>query len=125
MEFYCEHCNAKLTRSPIHAADPKTLSSVDGDEALPDDESYVSPEDFVFIFNSNLTVTHIVSTKCLRLVNHRDDSRFRGCCGPSVMDQYNQVCFQCRREIGVIYGDCCAPHFVAINANRLCTEPKW
>ena len=122
MELYCGACNEKLTHRPIAKAERNALRSVDGEEALPDDR-YVLPDDFDFILT--LEVTHIVSTKCLRVVHSSDALRQRGCCGPSMMEEYNQVCPKCSEPVGVIFADCWAPHFTAINADKLLTKPKW
>ena len=122
MELYCGTCNEKLTRIAITETEHDSLAHVDGEEAVPEFK-FVLSENFDFVFP--IKVTHVVSTNCLRLVNHTDAKLLHGCCGPSTMEKYNQVCPKCSEPIGVIFADCWAPHFTAFNADKLVTRPKW
>ena len=122
MDFYCNTCHEKLTVTSLREARAKEVRYKDGEEALPTD-CYLLAEDFEVVFN--IKITHVVHTASLRLVNHRDPAQLRGCCGPGRLDCYNQVCAKCSEPIGLLFADCWAMHFTAINADKLSVTPKW
>ena len=122
MRLYCGQCTLQLTSTPLNDVAAKSVSWVDEQPLVRDDQIMVA-KGTRFIFD--VAVTHFVSTDCLQLIDHHDSLRLQGCCGPSMTKQYNQVCPKCKLEIGVIFADCMGPHFTAINIDRLDTKPKW
>ncbi len=128
MDVFCDRCDAKLTRTPLSHANLNSAGSGDSKELLSDGEYLLADEiDLMssFIGMEPVLITHYVSTTCLLLVDHHDGFRFQGCCGPSRTDKYNQVCWKCKYQIGVMIADCMGEHFTAINMERLNTQPKW
>lgn len=123
MDLYCDQCNEKLTRVPLAHVDFKLLRPIDEQPLLADGQFLLAEEFDCSDFG--VPITHIVSTTALCLVNHTDENRFVGCCGFGKTDKYNQVCWKCKYEIGIIYTDCIAPQFTAINLDRLSQKPKW
>ena len=122
MDFYCDTCNEKLTVTSLHEAQAEDVRYKDGEEALPTD-CYLLAENFDVVFN--IKVTHVVHTGSLRFVNHRDPAKLQGCCGPGRLDCYNQLCVKCSEPIGLLFTDCWAMHFTAVNSGKLSVTPKW
>ena len=122
MRLYCGQCTLQLTSTPLEAVESRGVCPVDGRELMRVNQIMVAPD---FGFEFGVPITHYVGTKCLLLADHEDGRRLQGCCGPGSTSKYNQVCSQCKQEIGVLYADCIGPHFTAINIERLNTQPKW
>ena len=112
----------QLNSTPLVAVEAKSVSWRDAQQLLRDDQIMVA-DDAGFQFE--VLVTHFVSTNCLQLIDHQDGLRLQVCCGPSMTNKYNQVCSKCKFEVGVLFADCFAPHFTAINMDLLDTRPKW
>ena len=53
---------------------------------------------------------------------HDDQSRLRGCCGPSGTDGRNLVC-ENGHEVGTIRADCWIPHSVTLDPEAVILEP--
>ena len=116
MDLYCRKCRQKLTNETLSQIAPAEVRYVDGEEAIPAG-GVLSADEFDVVFG--VKVTHIVHTRSLRLVDHNDAALHRGCCGPGRLDCYNQVCADCGEPIGLLFADCWAMHFTAINAQWL------
>ncbi len=127
MDLFCDRCDAKLTRNPLSHADLNSAGGGHKEELLSDGEYLLADEIDLMSFTDKqpVLITHYVSTTCLRLIDHHDAFRFQGCCGPGQTHKYNQVCWKCKYQIGVIIADCLGPHFTAINMERLNMRPKW
>jgi hypothetical protein len=122
MELFCNKCNAKLTRSPLDEADPKTLNYTDQEELLPEGKYFLAENSEIHF---NVEITYLVNTKSMRIMNHSDSSKLSGCCGPGDLGTLNQVCSTCGHEVGLIVGDCWIPHFIGISQNATRLEPLW
>ncbi|MDB4778006.1 hypothetical protein OAG68_00955 [bacterium] len=121
-ELFCGQCCEKLSRHPLQHGDAKMVMIHDA-RPLISEGKYLLAEELSYEFP--VPITHFVDMNSMLLVDHPDDKRLTGCCGPGFTDKYNQVCWKCRLEIGILYADCIGSHFLAINTNRLTKQPKW
>lgn len=53
------------------------------------------------------------------MLEHKDLSRFVGCCGASPVGQPNLVCGNCRAEVGRKTDDCLTPHYIKLDQNKV------
>ncbi len=98
------------------------LTFIDEKELLKENR-YILASNAGFIFE--LPFKYLVNTKSILLINHNDQKRFNGCCGPSEFGKLNQVCSQCSSEIGTLISDCWTPKFIGIDGNKVSLKPLW
>lgn len=122
MELYCKKCNQELTKGPLSQA--KVSSINHGDE-----KDLVPLHQYVFLaeaeYNFEIPIDFLVNNKSLNLDNHTESIRLQGCCGPSEFGQLNQICPNCKSEIGLLIDDCWTPRFIAIDSNKISKKPLW
>ena len=122
MKLYCKRCNELLTPKTLIKADEDELRFEEGEELLPKDK-YVLNDD---IWNfDKLETSYLINIKSIILKDHEDKSRMVGCCGPSGLDGFNQLCPNCNEEVGILVADCFTLHFVGIDVNKVSLKPMW
>jgi hypothetical protein len=121
---YCRQCCELLVRRPLEHGNAKLIISHNHNDA-----PLVNKGEFLLFeeldYSITVPLTHFVDMDSMNLIDHKDETRLNGCCGPGFTEKYNQVCCNCKLEIGVIYADCMGSHFLAINAEQLTVTPKW
>ena len=113
IDIYCKKCNHKFTKEPITEMDKDKLNNKDGEELLPLG-CFTINTNFLF----DMEISYLINTDSVLLHNHEDSERYSGCCGPSEMSKYNQVCPNCNEEVGVEILDCWLPHFIGISKEK-------
>lgn len=119
MDLYCKNCNHKLTLNPLKLTLEEELNSNSGQDLLksgmyiPSLENEYGPDLF----------DYLIATDSIILSDHKDKSRFIGCCGPSNFETFNQICPKCDSEIGVIIADCYTSHFTGIDSKKVFMKP--
>lgn len=122
MELYCKNCNTLLTLSPLIKSNYKELTFIDEKELLNDNKYILASE---AEFNFEIPIEYLINTNGILLSDHKDLSRFNGCCGPSEFGKLNQICTKCKFEIGVLIADCWTPRFIGIDINKVSKKPLW
>ena len=121
MELYCKKCNQKLTLTPLQHAYKEELNP-NGQKDLLKSGMYIFTDEAEYMLE-NFDV--LVAYDSINLVNHKDRSRFIGCCGPGDFNVYNQICPNCSAEIGVLIDDCWTDRFIGIDSSKVATKPLW
>lgn len=122
MDLYCKQCNYKLTPHSLKEAISKELSYIDEEELLKEG-MYISTIEADYFFN--ISIDYLLNSKSTVLIDHQDSTRFNGCCGPSEFGKLNQICPQCKSEIGVLIADCWTSRFIGIDSNKVSKKPLW
>lgn len=122
MELYCKKCNCKLTVIALQQVS-SGQANLKSQATLIDSGFYVNASEIEIHFEQ--PIDFLVNKESVHLHDHKDRSRFSGCCGPGNLSVLNQVCPKCSAEIGVIVEDCIFPYFVGISENTVSKEPLW
>lgn len=120
MELYCKNCNYKLTDKILVEAKKEELNYNDDVNLLPKNKfTFYSVNDFGF----EIKITYLININSIKL--NSNYNKMNGCCGSSETTQYNQLCPNCKNEIGVLISDCWMPHFIGIDKDKTSLKPIW
>ncbi|WP_025740577.1 hypothetical protein [Aquimarina pacifica] len=122
MELYCKKCKYRIHSRALQESKYIDVQYGDGQELLPAWE-YVRTDKANY--NFDFPIKYLVHSKSLLLIDHEDSLRFQGCCGPSQFGELNQVCPQCKNEIGILVADCWTSHFIGIDETKVTLQPIW
>ena len=122
MKLYCKNCNTSLTISNLELTEQKELDFGDGRELLKQNKYILASEVDI---NFGQPIEYLINTKSISLINHKDFKKLQGCCGPGDLGVLNQICPNCKFEIGMLIADCWIPHFIGIDINKVSNKPMW
>lgn len=122
MQLYCKKCNCQLTVMELELASSDQANEDDG-ATLIGPGLYLNASEIDIHFTQ--PIDFLVNKQSVILRNHKDRKRLQGCCGPGDLGVLNQVCPNCKAEIGVIVEDCWLPHFVGISGKAVSKEALW
>lgn len=121
MRLYCKKCNYLLVENLDKAS--KTEVTYKEEYDLISEGKYI-PNDNIWNF-TNIKVSYIIHSKSISLKGHHIGLRMQGCCGPSGLDGFNQLCPNCNEEIGILVADCFTPHFIGIGKDKVSLTSLW
>lgn len=122
MKLYCKKCNELLTLNTLRKVKVEDVSLEDEIDLLPYNKFI---EAYETEYNFEVSIDYLLNTESINLENHKDRSRFTGCCGSSQLKNLNQVCPNCKNEIGLIVDDCWTSRFTGIDASKISLKPLW
>lgn len=116
MKLYCKKCNELLTLDSLKKARTEDLKFVDGEDLLPQG-TFIEALEAEYFFG--VPIDYLIDSDSINLEDHKEKSRFIGCCGSSQLECLNQICPNCKNEIGIFVSDCFTSTFTGIDIDKV------
>jgi len=111
----CKNCRSRLTPPLIALLNIRDYHQVQ-------DEDYFKKGMYYRLVESKKTYFLINTADDTGFNDHPDTSRFSGCCGPSPDGKPNQICRNCKTEIGRLTTECIFPHYIKVDTSLVTVE---